>query len=226
MKNIKAIKEQISEINYITNENDKANLNMNYKEHNWRNNIKSRGVIFYDYILELLTYIQQNLNKIDENNINTKWTNIPGINKIIEVINYDLIVKDAKNYPKQIYEILPLFYSEISIINHFIYSIIITTKIYDTESIFAMLNLFDYLFNKEYELSNFTKNIIKDKIDYKIIKNSFFTIANTDNSLAIAKYILFYYKNISVLSTKHVNKIITFILRSYFFQFFFIGVFK
>ena len=221
MKNIKAIKEQISEINYITNENDKANLNMNYKEHNWRNNIKSRGVIFYDYILELLTYIQQNLNKIDENNINTKWTNIPGINKIIEVINYDLIIKDAKNYPKQIYEILPLFYSEISIINHFIYSIIITTKIYDTESIFAMLNLFDYLFNKEYELSNFTKNIIKDKIDYKIIKNSFFTIANTDNSLAIAKYILFYYKNISVLSAKHVNKIITFILRSYFFQFFF-----
>ena len=221
IKNVNSIKEQISEIKYIINENDKVNLTLNYQEHNWINKIKSRGLIFYDYILELITYIQQNLNKIDENNINTKWTNIPGINKIIEVINYDLIIKDAINYPKQIYEILPLFYSEVNIINHFIYSMIITTKIYDTESIHNMLNILEYLFNKVYEISNYTKNNIKDKIDYKIIKNSFFTIVNTDNSLAIAKYILFYYKNISVLSTKHVNKIIVFILRTNFFKLFF-----
>ena len=102
-----------------------------------------------------------------------------------------MITKDAKNYQKQIYEILPIFYSEISITNHFFSSIISKTNIYDTQSIFALINILDYLFNKEYDLSNFDKNIIKEKIDYKIIQNSFFAVINTENSLAIAKFICF-----------------------------------
>ena len=223
-KNINAIKEQISEIKYITSPNNSNNNNeisLYYSEHNWCNKIKNRSFIFYDYILELLNYILITLNKIDENNLNTKWTKIPGIEKILEVINYDLITKDAKNYPKQIYEIIPIFYSEISIINYFISSIILTTNIYDTQSIFALLNILDYLFNKEYNLNNFNKNIIKEKIDYKIIQNSFFAVINTENSLAIAKYIWFYYKNISLLSSKHVNKVITNILIPNFFKLFF-----
>ena len=168
-----------------------------------------------------MNYILKILNKIDENNLNTKWTIIPGMDKILEVINYDLITKDAKNYQNQIYEILPIFYSEISITNHFISSIISKTNIYDTQSIFALINILDYLFNKEFDLSNFDKNITKEKIDYKIIQNSFFAVINTENSLAIAKFIWFYYKNISLLSAKHVNKVITHILLPYFFSLFF-----
>ena len=222
IKNINAIKEKLSEIKYITSQNDKKeDSSLSYSEHNWKAKIKERGFIFYDYILELLNYILEILNKIDENNINTKWTNIPGINKILEVINYDLIIKDAKNYPKQIYEILPIFYSEISIINNFINSMIINTNIYDTLSIFALLNILDNLFNKEYLLNKNNKNTIKDKIDYKIIFNSFLAVIRTENSLAIAKYIWFYYKNISVLSVKHVNKVITHILMPSFFMLFF-----
>ena len=223
-KNINAIKEQLFEIKYTINSNSNNNnedLYNNFPENNWCNKIKTRNFIFYDYIVELLNYILVILNKIDENNINSKWTKIPGIDKILEVINYDLIIKDAKCYPKQIYEILPIFYSEISIINQFITSMIINTNIYDTQSIFALLNILDYLFNKEYNLRSFNKNILKEKIDYKIIKDSFFAIMNTDNSLGIAKYIWFYYKNISLLSIKHVNKIITHILMKYFFTFFF-----
>ena len=223
LQKINSIKEQLSEIKYITNpnNNNKKDLTLYYSEHNWCNKIKNRGFIFYDYIVELLNYILKILNKIDENNLNTKWTKIPGMDKILEVINYDLITKDAKNYQKQIYEILPIFYSEISITNHFITSIISKTNIYDTQSIFALINILDYLFNKEYDLSNFDKNIIKEKIDYKIIQNSFFAVINTENSLAIAKFIWFYYKNISLLSTKHVNKVITHILLPNFFILFF-----
>ena len=223
LQKINSIKEQLSEIKYITNpnNNNKKDLTLYYSEHNWCNKIKNRGFIFYDYIVELLNYILKILNKIDENNLNTKWTKIPGMDKILEVINYDLITKDAKNYQKQIYEILPIFYSEISITNHFITSIITKTNIYDTQSIFALINILDYLFNKEYNLSNFDKNIIKEKIDYKIIQNSFFAVINTENSLAIAKFIWFYYKNISLLSTKHVNKVITHILLPNFFILFF-----
>ena len=223
IQKINSIKEQLSEIKYITNpnNNNKKDLTLYYSEHNWCNKIKNRGFIFYDYIVELLNYILKILNQIDENNLNTKWTKIPGIDKILEVINYDLITKDAKNYQKQIYEILPIFYSEISITNLFISSIITKTNIYDTQSIFALINILDYLFNKEYDLKNFDKNIIKEKIDYKIIQNSFFAVINTENSLAIAKFIWFYYKNISLLSTKHVNKIITHILLPNFFILFF-----
>ena len=223
LQKINSIKEQLSEIKYITNpnNNNKKDLSLYYSEHNWCNKIKNRGFIFYDYIIELLNYILKILNKIDENNLNTKWTKIPGMDKILEVINYDLITKDAKNYQKQIYEILPIFYSEISITNHFLTSIITKTNIYDTQSIFALINILDYLFNKKYDLSNFDPNIIKEKIDYKIIQNSFFAVINTENSLAIAKFIWFYYKNISLLSSKHVNKVITHILLPNFFILFF-----
>ena len=222
IKNINTIKEQLLEIKYITNgNNNKNDLSGYYTEKNWCNIIKTRSFIFYDYILELLTYILNILNKIDENNTNTKWTKIPGMDKILEVINYDLIIKDPKNYPKQIYEILPIFYSEISITNHLISSMILNTNIYDTQSIFTILNILDYLFNKKYLLNNFKNNIFKEKIDYKIIYRSFSSIIKTDNSLAIAKYIWFYYKNISLLSSNHINKVITRILIPYFYELFF-----
>ena len=224
IKNINAIKEQLSEIKYtITKDNNNNNDDCSplYSDHNWCNKIKIRSFIFYDYILELLNHILKILNKIDENNINTKWTKIPGIDKIIEVINYDIIVKDAKCYPKQMYEILPIFYSEISIINQFIATMIVNTNLYDTQSIFAVLNILDHLFNKEYNLNNFNKTTFIDKIDYKIIQYSFSTIINTENSLGIAKYIWFYYKNISILSKKHTNKILKYIIMQNFFIFFF-----
>ena len=222
IKNINSIKEQLSEIKYITNgDKNKNDLSCYNSKNSWRNKIKTRNFIFYNYILELFTYILNILNKIDENNNNTKWTKIPGIDKILEIINYDLIIKDAKNYPKQIYEILPIFYSEISITNHFISSMILNTNIFDTHSIFAILNILDYLFNKDYSINNFNKNIFKENIDYKTIHNSFLLIIKTDNSLAIAKYIWFYYKNISLLQTKHVNKVITHIMMPCFFVLFF-----
>ena len=221
LKNVNAIKEQLSEIKYFSCTNDKNDDSFYYTDHNWCNKIKSRGFIFYDYILELLTYIKKILNKIDENNSNSKWINIPGISKIIEIINYDLIVKDAKHYPRQINEILSIFISEISIINFFITSIISSTNIYDTQSIFSLINILDYLFNLEDDINNSNKNNFKEKIDYKIILNSFLAIINTDNSLAIAKFIWFYYKNISLLSEKHVNKIITYIFIPNFFILFF-----
>jgi hypothetical protein len=75
LQKINAIKEQLSEIKYITNPNNNNNkkaLTLYYSEHNWCNKIKNRSFIFYDYIVELLNYILKILNKIDENNLNTK----------------------------------------------------------------------------------------------------------------------------------------------------------
>jgi hypothetical protein len=148
-------------------------------------------------------------------------TNISGIGTVLNAIYIDLIVKDAKNYPKQIKEIIPNFYTDISIINKFIALMILTTNVYDTLSIFNLLNILDDLFNKRLKYNDYDKNYIKDNADYKLIKKSFSIIVNSDNSLAIAKFIWFYYKNISILNYCHINEIINSILTSLFFKFFF-----
>jgi len=161
------------------------------------------------------------MNGIEANNENIKWTKLPGMDKLLEVINYDIIIKDASNYPRQMYEIIPIFYSEISVTNYLISSMITNTNIYDTQSIFAIINILDNIFNTDYQFNNFNKNEIKDKIDYKMIHNSFVAIMNTENSLAIAKYIWFYYKNVDLLSVKHINRVVSDILIPNFFRLFF-----
>jgi hypothetical protein len=117
-------------------------------------------------------------------------------------------MKDVKNYPKQIKEIIPLLYSDISIINNFITIMLTTTNAYDTISIFCSLDILDYIFNKTFQYADFNKDIIKDNIDYILIKKAFFIIINSDNSLTIAKLIWFYYKNISKLNFYHTDEII------------------
>ena len=167
-----------------------------------------------------------NINTDQENYLfnaqnNDKITDITGINTLLNSIYYDLLIKDAKNYPKQIKEIIPQFYSDISTINNFISIIISTTNVYDTLSIFNIIDILDYLFNKKFESFDYNQDYLKDNIDYNLIKKSFFIIINSDNSLAIAKFIWFYYKNISLLSYSHVKEIISSIIISLFFKLFF-----
>ena len=130
-------------------------------------------------------------------------------------------MKDVKNYPKQIKEIIPSFYTDISVVNNFITIMLLTTNVYDTFSVFSVLNILDYLFNKTFQYPDYNKDFIKDNIDYRLIKKAFFIIINSDNSLSIAKFIWFYYKNISNLNFVHTEDIITSILTTFFFKLFF-----
>ena len=232
IENINLIKEQLMNIKYITQiKEEKVNNNMDFSPQKWYDKLSKRDFVFYDLIVELLNFMNFITNKFrinsgESNHLfnfqnNERITKISGIGTLLNVINYDLIIKDAKNYPKQIKEIIPKFYMDISIINNFISIILSTTNVYDTLSIFNVLNIFDYLFNKKYPFVDFNKNYIRDNVDYKIIKKSFFIIINSDNSLAIAKYIWFYYKNISILGYQHINEIINSILISLFFKLFF-----
>ena len=232
IENINAIKEQLMNIKYITEikEDNKKNI-YDFYQKNWYVKLSKRDFVFYDLITELFHFLNIIKNKLYMNSNQTnsfptfqnqeKMTNISGIKSIINAINYDLLVKDAKNYPKQIKEIIPKFYSDIGIINNFICIMLSTTNVYDTLSIFSLLEILDYLFNKKYNYLDFNEEYIKDNIDYSLIKKSFFIIVNSDNSLAIAKFIWFYYKNISLLSYQHINEIITYIITNLFFKLFF-----
>ena len=231
IENINLIKEQLMNMKYITEIKDEKDNDVNVYKKNWYSKLRKRDYIFYDLIVELFDFMNIFRHKISINSNQSsqlfnfknteKMTNISGIGTILNVIYYDLIVKDAKNYPKQIKEIIPKFYTDISIINNFISLMILTTNVYDTLSIFNLLNILDDLFNKKLQYNDYDNNYIKDNVDYKLIKKSFFIIANSDNSLAIAKFIWFYYKNISILNYNHVNELINSILKTLFFKFFF-----
>ena len=225
IENINGIKEQLMNIKYLTE------IKEDHHQQNWYTKLSKRDFIFYDLIYELFHYINIIKNKIylnsnQSNNFfnfqnNENANNLVGVNTLINAINYDLLIKDAINYPKQINEIIPLFYSNITIINNFITIILSTTNAYDTSSIFSIINILDHLFNKRFDYLDYNQDYIKDNIDYNLIKKSFLILINSDNSLAIAKFIWFYYKNISLLSYHHINDIITSLLTSLFFKLFF-----
>jgi hypothetical protein len=151
-----------------------------------------------------------------ENNLS-----MSGIDTLINIINYDLIIKEAKFYPKQIKDIIPKFYKDITIINNFLSIIILTTNVYDTISVFNLINILDQLFNANYQYIDFDKEKLRNNIDYTLIKKAFYIIVKSDNCLSIAKYIWFYYKNISILNYRYANEIISSIVIKFFFTFFF-----
>ena len=234
LENINAIKEQIMNIKYITEiKEDITNSKMDFYKQNWYSKLSKRDFVFYDLIYELFHFMNIYKNKLNVNNNNTQSNyfsnnqnneninNFSGIKTLLNAIYFDLLIKDAKNYPKQIKDIITQFYSDISIINNFISIMLSSTNVYDTLSIFSLLDILDYFFNKEFDYSDYNQEYIKDNIDYSLFKKSFFIIINSDNSLAIAKYIWFYYKNISLLGYDHIKDIITSILTTFFFKLFF-----
>ena len=229
IENINAIKEQLMNIKYISEVKEDNNSNYDLYQKNWYTKLSKRDFIFYEFITELFhsmnmtknrLYLNQS-NSISNSQNNEKITNFTGISTILNAICFDLLIKDAKNYPKQIKEIIPKFYSDISMLNNFICIILSTTNVYDTLSIFNVIDILDYLFNKNYNYVDFNQEYIKDNLDYSLIKKSFLIIMNSDNSLAIAKFIWFYYKNISLLSFQHTNEIIESLMTNFFFNLFF-----
>ena len=232
LENIKAIKDKLSNINNITEIKEEKEKNYyEFYQQNWYIRLSKRDFIFYDLINALFSYMNEVKNKLYMKSEDTNGffypfqseniRNILGINHLINAICYDLLTKDAKNYPKQIKEIILQFYTDIYTINNFMTIMLSTTNVYDTLSIFNLLDILDYLFNKELDYTDYHRDYIKDNLDYNLIKKSFFIIIKSDNSLAIAKFIWFYYKNISLLGHNHSNEIITSLLTNYFYILFF-----
>ena len=76
-----------------------------------------------------------------------------------------------------------------------------TTNVYDTKSIFNLIEILDDLVNKKFENNYY----LKDEIDFTVIKRAFAIIIDSDNSLAISKFIWFYYKNNSLINFHHMG---------------------
>ena len=232
IENINLIKEQLMNIKYMTqikeekNMNKESNIINSLNKSHWYTKLNKRDYIFYDFILHLFEHINELRNKFTTNyssNLNFKNTqkilNFNSLDKIIKIIAFDLATKKAKDYPKQIKDLIPKFYAEPTIINNFIYIMLTTTNVYDTLSIFNVLEILDNLFNKIYEYDDF-RIYLKNEIDFYVMKRAFLIIVESDNSLAIAKFLWFYYKNNSLINLHHIGDIIKCII-SNFFKFFF-----
>jgi hypothetical protein len=231
LENINSIKEQLMNIKYITEIKEEKKINDFYIHPlNWYEKLSKRDFVFYDLLIELFENLNILRNKIymnkSSNLINFKnpelITNFQGIEDIIKIISYDLITKKAKKYPRQIKLIIPKFYADAKVINNIIYILLTTTNAYDTLSVVKVIDILDDLFNKKYNFNDFRDNYLKNEIDCTIIKKAFMISVDSDNSLAVAKFIWFYYKNISILTFHHIDEIINYILLSKnFFHFFF-----
>jgi len=223
---INAIKEQLMNIKNLTEikeEKSQKNDLIIFHHSKWYEKISKRDYIFYDLVLEILDQLNELRNQYtnkSSNLINFKSPenilNFVDIEKLLKVIKYDLITKKGKFYPKQIKELIPKFYADSKEINNLIYIMFTTTNVYDTTSIFNLIEILDDLFNKKFEYNPF----LKDEIDCTIVKKAFVIIFDSDNSLAIAKFIWFYYKNNSLINFHHMNDIIKYII-SIFFKLFF-----
>ena len=196
---------------------------IDYHHSNWYEKISKRDFIFYDLIIKIFEHLNEIRNKYvnkSTNLINLKSQDkiliIPGIEKLIKVIKYDIITKKGKFYPKQIKELICKFYADVKEINNLIYIMFTTTNVYDTKSIFNLIEILDDLVNKKFENNYY----LKDEIDFTVIKRAFAIIIDSDNSLAISKFIWFYYKNNSLINFHHMNDIIKYII-SIFFKLFF-----
>ena len=230
IENINLIKEQLMSFKYMTEikeeniENNKYNSINIFNKSKWYTKLIKRDFIFYDYILQLFEYLNELRYKFSTN-LSTNFKNTEKImnynsfEKIIKAITFDLITKKAKDYPRQIKDLIPKLYAEPTIVNNFIYIMLSTTNVYDTLSIFNVLEILDNLFNSKYENDDF-RIYLKDEIDYTVMKRAFVIIVESDNCLAIAKFIWFYYKNNSLINSHHMSDIIKFII-SIFFKLFF-----
>ena len=233
IENINLIKEQLMNIKSMLEpkkESENLTNNFNYnKKLKWYEKINKRDYISYDLILKIFDIMNDQKDKLIYQNKSSdlinfknsqKMSQLYPVEKILKAVSYDLIIKRAEDYPKQIKELIPKLYADSKMINHFIYIIITTTNVYDTSSIFIVVEILDYLFNKKYEYNDFRESYLKEEIDISIMKKAFFILVESDNSLAIAKFIWFYYKNNSLINFHHMEEILKYIL-SIFFKLFF-----
>jgi hypothetical protein len=90
----------------------------------WRERLGRRDLAFFSMVSKIEKYIQNKVVKA----MDIKWYNIPGFNCIIDAICHELKIRDVRNYPIQLMDLIPLFVNNAIIANKFVMLCITTTK--------------------------------------------------------------------------------------------------
>jgi hypothetical protein len=94
------------------------------KHQEWKERMSKRGLAFFSMVTKLEQYIMKKI--VVTKNI--KWKDIPGFDKIILAINYELANREVSSYPAQLIELLMVFINDADIMNGFFKTIISRTK--------------------------------------------------------------------------------------------------
>ena len=142
------------------------------------------------------------------------WLSISSFPNLLNAILYELSNKEISEYPANVIEVITFFAHHQRIINIFLNIIIKKTNVYETTSVYFVLDLLHALFVEHIKKRNSVYNI-----DYTLLYNAFNIIANVDNCLNIAKMLWIYYSYAHVMPNYHIIDVVYGIFKKKFFDF-------
>ena len=202
------IKDKIEKIKSLINDNKSDNF-----RNQWREKFAKKDFQFFSLVQNLINYINR---KAETGIVNL--LNIPGFENIIDAILHEIEIRHVKAYPKQFMELFPLFINNDNVINEMLKRIIVKTNVYDVTGIFNLIDIIDLIFKKFHEKY---PNQLFAKFNYNIISQAMKAIIQIDHSLCVAKFILFYYKNVHLMPISHIGEICNSVFISKFYNLFF-----
>ncbi len=202
------IKDKIAKIKSLINDNKSDNF-----RNQWREKFAKKDFQFFSLVQNLINYINR---KAETGIVNL--LNIPGFENIIDAILHEIEIRHVKAYPKQFMELFPLFINNDNVINEMVKRIIVKTNVYDVTGIFNLIDIIDLIFKKFHEKY---PNQLFAKFNYNIISQAMKAIIQIDHSLCVAKFILFYYKNVHLMPISHIGEICNSVFISKFYNLFF-----
>lgn len=204
------ILEKLNKISKLINTLSPKNDN---NRSDWRDKLSKRDFAFFSLIKNLNTYIK---NKVISSDVH--WLNIPGYEYLLNAILHELLVREIKQYPHQLMELVPLFINNSNIINEFIKQIVKKTNVYDVTAVFNLVSIIDSLFTA-YSIRN--PDTIYAKFDYNILSQAMKMIIQIDHSLCVAKFLWLYYKDAHLMSINHLGEICQSVFITKFYSLFF-----
>ena len=179
--------------------------------------IKKKEEFAFNFILEIVEFIEKRLLKNFSHMTYIHWSRIYGMVDILNSIIYQVSKMETDDIPESFKNLLFSFLNEPKVYKSILNSLLLKTNAYDSNSVFYILDLFDACL-QEYN-NTFPKAELD--IDYNFLYKAFYIIMKTDNSMSISKFLWLYYKDSHLMKSFHLIEVIINIIKPNFYIFFF-----
>ena len=158
-------------------------------------NIVDKSSFFYNFPKALLSKKFTNLNNFPLSLSLSKEFKLI-LNSCINILQ----IKTSSSLQINFSELICYYSQSYFLINQLITSLLITTNVYDTYSVFATFDILHKILNSEYKKNNF-----KIQFDFSILEKAVNLIITFDNSLIISKVLWLYYYDSHLMNINHLK---------------------